>query len=236
VVRDEAIRIEAGALVTEPDHQQFITLSSASARDETERQEGEAALARDEARVSQIRAGRIARLQRITRWAFAAVGAAMLIAGLTVAYLQWDEARLLAAKEATLAAERAKNAAFAGSLNRRQVDLDHAQASILGELSESRLQRGELDSALRLAARGARIDLALPPDAIKASQAAAELAAAVPQANWRFGSPAMTTWSIRPLLARMGRVSSQRQMTGPRACGPPRPARRSRPCAAMTTA
>ena len=33
-----------------------------------------------------------ARLQRITRWAFAAVGAMIVIAGATVGYLQWDKA------------------------------------------------------------------------------------------------------------------------------------------------
>ena len=36
-----------------------------------------------------------ARLQRITRWAFAAVGAMIVIAGATVGYLQWDKARQL---------------------------------------------------------------------------------------------------------------------------------------------
>jgi predicted oxidoreductase (fatty acid repression mutant protein) len=61
-----------------------------------------------------------------------------------------------------------------------------AQANILGELSRTKLLRGEIDSALRLASRGTRIDLALPSDVVKASAAAAALAAAVSQANWRF--------------------------------------------------
>ena len=90
----------------------------------------------------------------------------ILLAIATVAYLQWDKARQLATKE---------------------FDLDHARANILSELSETRLLRGELDSALRLASQGTRIDLALPADAVKASPAAAALAAAVSQANWRFG-------------------------------------------------
>ena len=72
------------------------------------------------------------------------------------------------------------------SLNRRQVELDHAQANILAELSAAKLLRSEFDSALRLASRGTRIDLALPADKTRASPAAAALAAAVSQANWRF--------------------------------------------------
>jgi hypothetical protein len=87
----------ARTLLAEPgdlnidDIQEYIILSST--REETERKEREAALARDEARVAQIKAGqqRTARLQRITRWAFAVVGAVILIA----AYLQWDKAQQL---------------------------------------------------------------------------------------------------------------------------------------------
>jgi Tol biopolymer transport system component len=88
----------------------------------------------------------------------------MLITVGTVGYLQWDKAHQLAAK---------------------QVELDHAQANLLGELSEAKRLAGELDTALRLAASGTRIDLALPPDAVKASLAGAALAAAVSQVNWR---------------------------------------------------
>jgi hypothetical protein len=85
------------------DIQEFIALSSAC--DERERKEREDALARDEARVAEIKAGqeRTARLQRIIRWAFAAVGAVILIAGATVAYLQWDKGQQLATKEGELA-------------------------------------------------------------------------------------------------------------------------------------
>ena len=61
----------------------------------------------------------------------------------------------------------------------------HAQANRLAELSGTKLLRGELDSALRLALRGTRVDLALPLDAVKASPAAAALAAAVSTAKWR---------------------------------------------------
>src|SRR5262249_8067630 len=52
--------------------------------------------------------------------------------------------------------------------------------------SAGKLWGSDFDSALRLALRGTRIDLALPADKTRASRAAAALAAAVPQANWRF--------------------------------------------------
>jgi hypothetical protein len=114
--------------------------------------------------------------------------------------LQWDKARQLARQEVALAesrqqldearanvsAEQASNAALKESLNSRQVEIDHAQANILAEISAAKLSRGELYSAIRLASRGTRIDLALPADKTRASPAAAALAAAVSQANWRF--------------------------------------------------
>jgi hypothetical protein len=58
---------------------------------------------------------------------------------------------------------------------------DHAQAKILAEFSGTKLLHGELDSALRLALRGARIDLELPADVGKAPPAAAALAALLSQ-------------------------------------------------------
>src|SRR6516162_3689917 len=131
-------------------------------------------LERDKAQVAVIKAAqaRTARLQWITRWAFAAVAAVILIAGATVGYLQWDKARQLARQEVALAESRQQ--------------LDHAQANILAELSAAKLSRGEIESALRLASRGTRIDLALPTDAVKASWAAAALAAGVSQTKWHF--------------------------------------------------
>jgi hypothetical protein len=133
-----------------------------------------AQLEREKAQLAEIKGAqaRTARMQRITRWAFAAVAAVILIAGGIVGWLQADEAQKLAALNE--------------SLNRRQVALDHAQANILAELSAAKLSRREFDSALRLALRGTRIDLALPSDAVKASSAAAALAAGVAEANWRF--------------------------------------------------
>jgi len=141
----------------------------------------EEALERDKAQVAEIKAAqartadaqaRIASSQRITRWAFAAVAAVILIAGGIGGWLQADKAQKLAALNE--------------SLNRRQVALDHAQANNLAELSAVKLSRDEFDSALRLASRGTRIDLALPTDKTRVSPAAAALAAALSQAKWRF--------------------------------------------------
>ena len=71
--RARALLADPGDL-TITDMQEFIALSSA--REEAERKEKEEALERDKAQVA-----RIAHSQRITRWAFAAVAAVILIAG-----------------------------------------------------------------------------------------------------------------------------------------------------------
>jgi len=153
--------------ITTDDIKEFISLSSA--REEAARKEKEEALARDKAQVAEIKAtqartaaaqARTARLQRITRWAVAAVAAVILMAGGIIGWLQWDKAQQLA---------------------RQEILLTHARANLLGELAGTKVSHGELDSALLLALHGTRIDFALPPDAIKASSAAAALAAAVSQ-------------------------------------------------------
>ena len=137
-----------------------------TAREEAERKEREEALERDKAQVAEIKAAqartadaqaRIASSQRITRWAFAAVAAVILIAGSTVALLQWYKDR---------------------QLKRQEVALAHARANLLGEFSRTEQSRGELDSALRLALHGTQIDLALPSSTIKVSPAVTALAAA----------------------------------------------------------
>ena len=43
-----------------------------------------------------------------------------------------------------------------------ELELVHTKANILAELSAAKLSRDEFDSALRLASRGTRVDLALP--------------------------------------------------------------------------
>jgi hypothetical protein len=185
--------------ITTDDIKEFISLSSA--REDAERKQREEALARDEARVAEIKAGqeRTARLQWITRWAFAAVGAVIISAGLSIWWLQWDKARQLTRQEnalaesrqqldearVTVSAEQLSNANLKNELDRRQLELKHSQANLLAELSETKRLTGEFDAALRLASHGTRIDLALPSDTIKASAAAAALAAAVSSASWR---------------------------------------------------
>jgi hypothetical protein len=142
-------------------------LISASEEAEAKRLVNELAqLEREKAQVAEIKAAqaRTARLQRITRRAIAAAAAVILIAGGIVGWLQWDKARQLTGQEIALA---------------------HAQANFLAELSAAKLSRSDFGSALRLASRGTRIDLALPTDKIRASPAAAALAVAVSQA-WRF--------------------------------------------------
>ena len=93
-----------------------------------------------------------------------------------VGWVQWDKAQQLGRKETALAESRQQ-------LERRQLDLEHAQANILAELSRSKLLLYELDSALRLASQGTRIDIS-SSNAVKASQSIAALAAATSQANW----------------------------------------------------
>jgi hypothetical protein len=68
-----------------------------------------AQLEREKVQVAEIKTAqaRTARLQRITRWAFAAVGVVILIAGGIVGWLQWDKAQQLATKEGALLAEQA---------------------------------------------------------------------------------------------------------------------------------
>jgi hypothetical protein len=152
--------------ITVADIHEFIALSSA--REERERKEKEEALART------------AWLQRITRWAFAAVGVVILIAG----YLQIDKAQQLRTKGRELATQR--------------IALTHGQANLLAELSVTKLLRGEFDSALRLALHGTHTDLALPSDVVKASPAAAALAAAVSAANWHSALKGQTTAAFSP--------------------------------------
>ena len=133
---------------------------------------------------------RVKRLQLISRGAVAAVGVMILLAIATIGYLQWDKAQQLA---------------------KYQLDLEHVDASLRGELSGVSLLRGGFDSALRLASSGTRIDIDLgsPTGTIKASPAAAALAAAVSEANWRFAlrhedavkSAAFSAGSIEPMAS-----------------------------------
>jgi WD40 repeat protein/energy-coupling factor transporter ATP-binding protein EcfA2 len=176
--RARALLADSGD-ITVDDIQEFISLSLT--REQTERQQREQALARDEERVAEIKTAQVrtARLQRIARLAIAAVGAVLLVAGGIVGMQQADKARQLAKQDA-------QNAALKNVLDRRQLELDHARANILADLAGTQLRRSQFVSSLRLAALGTRIDLTLPSSAIATSPAAAELAAGVSQSNWRF--------------------------------------------------
>jgi WD40 repeat protein len=206
--RAKALLADPGDLTID-DIQEFIARSSA--REESERKEKEAALAREKAQVAEIKASqdrtaaalaRTAKWQRVTRWAFAAVGAVILIAAGAVGYSQQQLAkkqealaeseRQVVKVQANISAEQASNAELRSRLDTRQVDLDHAQANLVGKLSETRRLAGELDSALRLASNGTRIALALPD--FEASRAAAALAAAVSQANWLVALGGRDNW------------------------------------------
>src|SRR6266404_3372052 len=70
-------------------------------------------------------------------------------------------------------------------------DISHSSLPTGASLAPTALATGtsrhSADSALRLAARGTRIDLALPRETVTASSATAALAAAVSQAKWRLG-------------------------------------------------
>src|SRR6516165_3011883 len=116
-------------------------------------------LERDKAQVAEIKVAqaRTARLQRITRWAFAAVAAVVLIAGGIVGWLQADKARQLETKDIVLRDEEI-------ALTKSRQQLEHAQATFLAEFCAIKLSQDDFDGALRLASRGTRIDLALPTD------------------------------------------------------------------------
>ena len=90
------------------------------------------------------------------RWAAAAVAVLALIASGVVGWLQWINARAV----------------------------ERARADILAEFSASMLARGEIDSAIRLALRGVRIDLEWNPT--RASRAASVLTATIDQGALRF--------------------------------------------------
>ena len=64
----------------------------------------------------------------------------------------------------------------------RQRVVAHTQANLLGELAKVERLRGNLDSALRLATYGARVDLVAPSRS--SSRAAVELATTVSQSHW----------------------------------------------------
>ena len=175
----ESRHAEAARL--DKERQQLAEIAAAQASRESalkQAEDAQANIAAEQTRTATAQA-RTARLLRTARWATAGIVGLAIIAGGTVA------SYLLAERAREISKERANNAALTDSLNKRQIDLDHAQANFLGQLSETELSRGRLDSALKLASKGVRIDLGLPSDSIKGSTAVAALAAAASQMKWR---------------------------------------------------
>src|SRR5262245_59785124 len=86
-------------------------------------------LEREKAQLAEIKAAqaRTGRLQRITRWAFAAVAAVILIAGVIVAWLQADKARQLATQEVALAQSRQQVAVSTQKLAEAQANVSAEQ-------------------------------------------------------------------------------------------------------------
>jgi hypothetical protein len=118
--------------------------------------------------------------QRARRWAIGLSG--MAIGALSLAGIAYWQ-RGVAVQQERIAQDQRKSAEEQRNLaEKRRAEALHQQASVLGQLANSEPLR---DSALRLASHGTRIDLGLPPDAAKASPAAA-LAATISEANWRF--------------------------------------------------
>ena len=137
-------------------------LAACQAREAAEREEKEAALAREQARLAEIAAAqaRTAQLQRRARWTLAAM-AAVVVLGLGAGVWQY---------RINLA---------------RQAQLDRGQVNLLAELATSQRLSGNLDAGLRLAVHAARAELGLRDGAAKGSLPQATLAAAAGQSDLR---------------------------------------------------
>src|SRR5215470_8397272 len=137
-------------------------LAACQARDAAEREEREAALAREQARLAEIAAAqtRTAHLQRRARWTLAAMAVAVVL-GLGVGVWQYQ-------------------------INlTRQAQLDRGHVNLLASLATSQQFAGNIDSALRLAIHAARAELDLKDGAPKGSLPQSTLAAAVGHSDLR---------------------------------------------------
>ena len=85
-----------------------------------------------------------ARSQRITRWVIAAAAALALVGSGIVAYLQWDKARQLEARAASIAA-------LTDSLNKRQAEALRNEGIALTAFSDAALKEGHPVDAVKLA-------------------------------------------------------------------------------------
>jgi hypothetical protein len=92
--------------------------------------------------------------------------------------------RAIAVQQEAIAQEQRKAAEEQRDLaQQRRVAAVHQQASMLAQLANAELLRGDVDRALRVSVQGTRVDLALPVGTIAASPAAAQLAATVLQSD-----------------------------------------------------
>ncbi len=137
-------------------------LAACQAREAAEREEKEAALAREQARLAEIAAAqsRTAHMQRRARWTLAAM-AAVVVLGLGAGAWQY---------RINLA---------------RQAQLDRGQVNLLAELATSQRLTGNLDAGLRLAVHAARAEFRLSDGAASGSLPQSALAAAVGQSDLR---------------------------------------------------
>ena len=150
--RARSLLADSGDIPTE-EIKEFIALSLA--RVEIERKEREEALARDEAQVAEIKAGqaRTARLQRITRWAVAAVGAMLLIAAVVVGLQLAEKAKQLAEREHIIQIEvtsRALNLAMDSLTPSDDVGWQIDFAAWSEKIGDLLAVRGILDQALAI--------------------------------------------------------------------------------------
>jgi WD40 repeat protein len=137
-------------------------LAACQAREAAEREEKEAALAREQARLAEIAAAqtRTANLQRRARWTLAAM-AVVVVLGLGAGVWQYR-------------------------INlTRQAQLDRGHVNLLAELATSQRLAGNLDAGLRLAVHAARAELDLSDGAPKGSLPQSTLAAAVGHSDLR---------------------------------------------------
>ena len=134
-------------------------LAACRSREEAERREKEAGLAREQVRLAEIAAAqaRTARTQRVARWSLGVAGLAVVL-GLVLGVWQ----RI--------------------TLNTQQAALDLKQTNLFVELSIVERLRQNIDAALRFAVDAARLDLQRKQSA--PSLAAVELATAVLDAGW----------------------------------------------------
>jgi WD40 repeat protein len=187
----ESRRAEAARLDKERQQIEEIAAAQAAREEALKRAENaQANVAAEQTRTATALA-RTARILQIVRWATAGIVVLAVIAGGVFSHLLAQRAqeleksrRQLESAQVTVSQEQASNAALTDSLSKRQVELDNARANILPQLSETKLLRGEFDSALRLASLGTRIALGLPSDAVRTSFSVAALATVISQANW----------------------------------------------------